>query len=196
MYQPSKKILLAERFSKLDIDVFSALCSTYNNISWTFDANPCNCAKDDDDFCGIDLQVTATTKSKMQTYDIELKCVMLDKFLPYCYMECGKWLKLVSWNNDRKLYVAIYPKHNKVLIWAVDSDLLKASEKDTKQAKKSTVNGQQTTLKCFYKLPTCKAKVFNIDLSEYLEKYNAIYQQINTNQVTKERQAERTHSLL
>lgn len=162
---------LHQRFSELDNRVFSAFCSTFKNVTWVPDF------KDNTDtFCGIDLQLTATTKNKETTYDVEIKSVHLNKLLDYCYFQWDKWFSLVEFDNDYKLYAVIYPNHNKIAVWRVNRQLFEKSEKDYVSMKRNTCKGSNTKDKLVYKLMLSDAKVFDFDLSKYKEEYNALHQ--------------------
>lgn len=167
---------LHQQFSKLDNTVVSAFCDSFSNVKWIADF------KDgEDEFCGIDLQLTAQTKSKCQTYDVEIKSrITQTKWFPNsdCFFEWEKWYSLNQWDNDKKLYIVIYPNCNKIAIWNVNSDLFKRSEKDYIEMKKNTCKGSNQVTKLVYRFKLKDAKVFDFDLSEYKEKYNAIYQKI------------------
>lgn len=167
---------LHQRFSELDNAVVSAFCDSYNSINWIADF------KDGiDDYCGIDLQLTANTKSKAQTYDVEIKSrVSITNFsiVKDCFFEADKWLSLVRYDNDKKLYIAIYPNCDKIAIWNVNSELLRKSEKDLVEMKKNTCNGTYTKTKQVYKFKLEDAKVFDYNLTPYKNKYNALYSEI------------------
>lgn len=167
---------LHQQFSKLDNTVVSAFCDSFSSVKWIADF------KDgEDEFCGIDLQLTANTKSKSQTYDVEIKSrITQTKWFPDsdCYFEWEKWFKLNQWDNDKKLYIVIYPNCNKIAIWHVCADLFKKSKKEFVEMKKNTCNGSKTKTKLVYRFKFKDAKVFDFNLTEYKEKYNAIYQKI------------------
>lgn len=90
---------LHQQFSELDNSVISAFCNSFKSVKWTADF------KDNEDkFCGIDLQLTANTKTKKQTYDIEVKSrVTLNDFriAKDCFFEFDKWYSLNQWDNDK-----------------------------------------------------------------------------------------------
>lgn len=166
---------LHQQFSELDNKVFSAFCDTFKSVKWTADF------KDNkDQFCGIDLQLTAMTKSKLNTYDCELKSrVTLNDFriAKDCFFEFEKWYKLVEFDNDKKLYIVIYPNCNKIVIWNVCKELFRKSEKDYIEMKRNTCKGEDTKTKLVYKFRIEDAQVFNFDLSKFKAKYNALYKQ-------------------
>lgn len=164
---------LHQQFSDLDNKVFSAFCDSFANVDWTADF------KDNEDkFCGIDLQLTAKTASKEYTYDIELKSVHFNYMkIDYCFFQYEKWYSLLQWDNDIKLYVAIYPNFNKIAIWRVNRELLEKSEKEYQQMKSNTCNGNGTKEKLVYKFKFDDAKVFDVDLTNYKSKYDALYKQ-------------------
>ena len=164
---------LHQKFSDLDNKVFSAFCQSFNNISWIADY------KDNtDSFCGIDLQLTAMTKNKETTYDIEIKSVHLNKFLDYCYFQWDKWFSLIEWDNDYKLYAVIYPNHNKIAVWRINRQLFEKSEKDFVSMKTNTCKGGTTKDKLVYKLKLTDAKVFDFNLADYKDKYSALYKEV------------------
>lgn len=176
MEQLSKYKPFHQRFSELDNSVFSAFCSSFSNINWVSDFKD-----NDDEFCGIDVQLTASTKTKEQTYDIEIKSrVTLDNFnvAKDCFFEWEKWFSLIHFCNDKKLYVVIYPNCNKIAIWNVTSELFKKSEKDYIEMKKNTCNNSITKKKLVYRFKMKDAQVYNFDLTEYKNKYNALYQEV------------------
>lgn len=164
---------LHQRFSELDNKVFSAFCQTFNNVDWIADYKD-----NEDEFCGIDLQLTAKTQSKESTYDIEIKSVHLEKQLDYCFFQWDKWFSFCQWCNDKKLYVVIYPNLNKIAVWKVDSDLFKRSEKDYVSMRKNSCNGSNKKEKLVYKLKLKDAKVFDFNLTQYKDKYRALHQEI------------------
>ena len=163
---------LHQRFSDLDNKVFSAFCQSFNNVKWIADY------KDNvDTFCGIDLQLTALTQNKETTYDVEIKSVHLNKFLDYCYFQWDKWFSLVEFDNDYKLYAVIYPNHNKIAVWRINRQLFEKSEKDFVNMR-NTCKGDRTKEKLVYKLKIKDAKVFDFNLSQYKDKYSALYQEV------------------
>lgn len=164
---------LHQRFSQLDNEVFSAFCNSFNGINWILDFKD-----NEDQYCGIDLQLTAKTKSKQITYDVELKSVHLNKLLPYCYFQWDKWYSLVEWDNDIKLYAVIFPNHNKIAVWRINRELFLKSEKDLVTMKTNTCKGDRTKEKLVYKLKLSDARLFDVDLTNYRENYNALYQEI------------------
>lgn len=167
---------LHQRFSELDNKVVSAFCDSFTNVTWVADF------KDgEDDFCGIDVQLTATTKNgKEQTYDAEIKSrVTLTNFnvAVDCFFEWEKWYSLNQFDNDKKLYIVIYPNCNKIAIWHVCSELFRKSEKDYIEMKKNTCKSNSTKTKLVYRFKLSDAKVFDFNLTEYIEKYNALYKE-------------------
>lgn len=176
MIQVSNRVKpLHQRFSELDNAVISAFCNSFNSVNWTPDFKD-----NEDEFCGIDLQLTAATNNKVQTYDIEIKSRITQyKWFPKsnCFFEWEKWYKLNQWDNDKKLYIVIYPNCNKIAIWNVCADLFNKSEKEFAEMKGNTCNGSKTKTKLVYRFKIADAKVFDFNLSNYKEKYNALYQQ-------------------
>ena len=170
---------LHQKFSALDNSVVSAFCNSFTNVQWIADYKD-----NDDEFCGIDLQLTANTKTKKQTYDIEIKSrITLTDFsiAKDCFFEWEKWYSLNQWDNDKKLYIVIYPNCNKIAIWNVCKELFKKSKKDYVEMKRNTCNSNQTKSKLVYKFKLSDAQVFNFDLTNYKEKYNALYKQATQN---------------
>lgn len=168
MVQNNKE--LHQEYSEVDNEVFSAFCRSFSGVDWTFDF------KDNaDKYCGIDAQITATTRTKKMTYDAEIKSVHLNKLLDYCFLQADKWLSLVEWDNQVKLYVAIYTHLNKIAIWRVDNDLLTRSEKALSPMKVNTCNGNATKEKTVYKLKLSDANVYYFDLTNYKGKFNALH---------------------
>lgn len=164
---------LHQRYSELDNEVFSAFCDTFKTVDWIADFKD-----NEDQYCGIDLQLTAKTSVAEKTYDIELKSVHLNKMLPFCYFQRDKWFRLLQWDNDIKLYVAIYTNHNKIAIWNVNYNLLRKSEMDYAKMKLNTCKGDNLKEKLVYKLKLRDAKVFDFNLSQYKDEYSALYKQI------------------
>jgi len=165
---------LHQRFSELDNAVISAFCDSFTNVTWIADFKD-----DENDFCGIDLQLTATTKNgKQQTYDCEVKSrVTQTRWFPNsdCFFEWEKWYSLIHYSNEKKLYIVLYPNCNKIAIWNVTSELFKKSEKDFVEMKRNTCKGTNTKTKLVYRFKLSDAKVFDFNLTEYREKYNALY---------------------
>lgn len=164
---------LHQRFSDLDNKVFSAFCDSFNGINWITDFKD-----NEDQYCGIDLQLTAKTQNKETTYDIEIKSVHLSKFLDYCYFQWDKWYSLNQWDNDYKLYAVIYPNHNKIAVWRINRQLFEKSEKDFVSMRRNTCKGSNTKDKLVYKLKLKDAKVFDFDLTEFRDKYSALHQEV------------------
>ena len=163
---------LHQKFSALDNSVVSAFCNSFVNVKWVADFKD-----NEDEFCGIDLQLTASTKNKKQTYDCEINFSIAKD----CFFEWEKWYSLNQWDNNKKLYIVIYPNCNKIVIWNVCRELFKKSEKDYIQMKRNTCKGENTKTKLVYKFKITDAKVFNFDLTNYKEKYNALYKQTTQN---------------
>jgi len=164
---------LHQQFSDLDNKVFSAFCDSFTGISWDVDFKD-----NEDEFCGIDLQLTAKTATKEFTYDIELKSVHFNYLaIDYCYFQYEKWYSLVHYDNDIKLYVVIYPNLNKIAVWRVNRELLEKSEKEYQQMKRNTCKGDRLEEKLVYKFKFDDAKVFDVNLTNYKEKYDALYLQ-------------------
>jgi hypothetical protein len=162
---------LHQRFSELDNKVFSAFCKSFSGVSWTVDFKD-----NEDDFCGIDLQLTAKTNNRIGTYDVELKSVNFTYLaIDYCFFQYEKWYSLLQWDNEFKLYVAIYPYLDKIAVWRVNSDLLGKSEKEIKSMKNNTCKGEKLTEKLAYRFKFDDAKIFYVDLSQYRHKYDALY---------------------
>lgn len=163
---------LHQAFSALDNEVFSAFCDSFSGVNFTVDF------KDNaDKYCGVDAQLTATTRTRKMTYDVEIKSVHLNTLLDYCFFEPQKWLSLVEWDNECKLYIAIYINLDKIAIWRVNKDLLNKSEKAIKTMNKNTCKGQNKQEKQVYKLKLSGAKVYDFNLNQYREQFNALYQQ-------------------
>lgn len=193
MYTPTNRNRKGthQLYSELDNKVFSSFCETFNGVQWIADY------KDSEDvFCGIDLQLTALTRDNRQTYDVEIKSVHLFKWLDYCYFEPEKWLQLVRYENDTKLYIAIYPNHNRIAIWHVTGDLLRRCEKRIIPMKKNTANGSEIVDKQVYLLPLNDAKVFDFDLTSYKSKYNALHNKSEKLQETTKRQTATTYKFV
>lgn len=164
---------LHQRFSDLDNEVFSAFCDSFSGINWNADYKD-----NSDQFCGIDLQLTAITNNKETTFDVEIKSVHLNKFLDYCYFQWDKWFSLLEFDNDYKLYAVIYPNHNKIAVWRINRELFEKSEKDYVSMKRNTCKGDNTKEKLVYKLKIKDAKEFDFNLSQYKDKYSALYKEV------------------
>lgn len=164
---------LHQQFSELDNKVFSAFCNTFTNVDWTADFKD-----NEDEFCGIDLQLTAKTDNKEYTYDCEIKSVHFSYLtIDYCYFQYEKWYSLCQWDNDIKVYIVIYPNLNKIAIWRVNRELLEKSEKEYQKMKSNTCNGDNLKEKLVYKFKFEDAKVYQVDLTNYKSKYDALYKQ-------------------
>ena len=135
-----------------DHEVFSAFCKMFSAVSWTI--------KDTDRCAGFDVSVTAKTKSKLETFDVELKTVNLNKLLDYCFFEADKWISLVGGENNVKLYFVYYRKLNLIAVWRVDSGLLRSSERHSIELPCSTVADRGKRLKDVWLLPLSAATVF------------------------------------
>lgn len=169
-----EKNRLHQQLSALDNAVFSAFCDSFQGISWNADF------KDNiDPYCGIDLQLTGTTNRAERTYDIELKSRFQKRLYDDCYFEYEKWYKLIYWDNDVKLYVAIYPFCNKIAIWSVCSELLRHSEKDIQELPKSTARAAENVTKTVYKFKFTDGKLYNFNITPWRDQYYAIYKQIS-----------------
>lgn len=167
---------LHQQFSELDNEIFSAFVDTFTSVTWIADFKD-----DEDNYCPIDLQLTGKTNNREDTFDVELKSVHLHKWLDYCFFQADKWYSLLQFDNNKKLYIAIYPNHNKIAIWNVNKELLETSERDYQTMKSNTCNGDNTKTKLVYKFKLSNAKVFNFDLSRYKIRYNALYKQRSKN---------------
>lgn len=160
-----------QQYSELDNKVFSAFCDSFSNINWIADFKD-----NEDQFCGIDLQLTAKTKNYETSYDIEIKSVHFDYLaIDYCFFQRDKWFSLNQWDNDYKLYVVIYPNLNFIAVWRINSDLLRKSEKEFETMKANTCNGNDTKEKLVYKLKFKDAKIYKFNLTDY----NALYKEIS-----------------
>ena len=164
---------LHQQLSQIDNEAFSAFCNSFGSINWNADFKD-----DEDEYCGIDLQLTAQTLNRKNTYDIELKCRFQNKLYSDCFFEWEKWYRLVYWDNETKLYVAIYPYCNKIAIWNVNTDLLKKSERALIKMNYSFCGSHEKVEKQVLKFKLSDAKLFDYDLTPFKEKYNAIYKQI------------------
>ena len=89
-----------------------------------------------------------------------------------------KWYQLVHWDNDKKLYIAIYPNCDKIAIWNVNSKLLDSSEKDLVMMNYSFCGQRYQVEKQVYRFKMTDAKVYDFNLTDFRDKYNALYQQI------------------
>lgn len=157
-------------FEALDRAIFSGFCQSFTSVTWNFNYT-------DGQFDGYDAMATAITENKTETFDVELKSVFLNKLLPYCYFQPDKWVSLVGGENNIKLYFVIYPLLNKIAIWRLTGDLLRSSEKDIREMNRNTLRSPEKCLKTVLLLPLSKAKVFDYNLSQWKDKYNALYLQ-------------------
>lgn len=174
MIQKTNSKPLHQLYSELDNEVFSAFCNSFKNVRWLADF------KDGQDiFCGVDVQLSASTKNgkEKETFDVEIKSVSLNNLLPYCFFQSDKWLKLNEWDNNVKLYVAIYPKLNKVVTWRVNRELLQKSQKGFAEMKWNTCKGDNTRTKQVYYFRLNDGNVFDFDLTQFKPKYDALYLQ-------------------
>lgn len=168
-----EKNRLHQQLSQLDNAVFSAFCDSFQGISWKAEYKDST-----DPFCGIDLQLTGTTKLLERTYDVELKARLQKRLYDDCFFEYDKWYKLIYWDNDIKLYVAIYPNCNKIAIWTVNEELLRKSEKDFVEMNESFCGNHQKVQKKVYKFKFTDGKLYDFDITPWRDQYYAIYQQI------------------
>ena len=165
-----------ENFDNADNIVWSAFTQTiFPNIKWNMIAT-----NTFDEFCGIDQLVTGTTKSgKEETYNVELKCrdfaPYTDKYIKDCWIECDKFEKIKTFENNKNLYVAIYPyvkSGGLIYIWDLDSfeqdelDKIKTKKLMNRQTCKDRNN---KILKDVYELPTGKAKMYKFDSTRYYQ---------------------------
>lgn len=165
---------LHQQFSELDNMVFSAFCDSFSGVSWLPDFKD-----EEDEYSGIDLQLTAKTKTQETTYDVELKSVHLQKWLDYCFFQTDKWSRLLEWDNTYKLYVVIYPLFNRIAIWRVNRQLLESSEKDFVSMNGNSCKSNDKKEKLVYKLRLADAKVYQFDLTACKDQYRALHQQIS-----------------
>ena len=180
----NRKKPLHQQFSELDNSVVSAFCDSFNGVEWIADFKDNN-----DEYCGIDLQLTATSKSKQDTYDVEIKSrVTLNNFnlAKDCFFEWEKWYSLIHFDNNKKLYIVIYPSCNKIAIWHVCKELFEKSEKDYIEMKRNTCKGGNTKTKLVYRFKLKDAKIFDFNLNKYKEKYNALYKAITEKKESKQ----------
>lgn len=151
-----------DKCEQFDHAVFSAFCKMFSSVTWSI--------QDTDRFAGFDVSVTAKTKSKIETYDVELKTVNLNKLLDYCFFEADKWYSLVGGENNVKLYFVYYKNLNLIAVWRVDGDLLRSSEKHSIELPSATVEDRGTRLKDVWLLPLSAAKIFTFDNANNLQK--------------------------
>lgn len=163
-----------QRFSNLDNEVFYNLLKSYDHVNYKIEF-----LDEKDIFSTIDCQMTATTKNKEVTYDVELKNRSVEKLYQDTIIEVKKVNALNENKNEVKLYVVIYPKINKILIWNINDDLLKKSELTKMYLNKNTVCGNTKIEKDVYKLKIKDAKIIDFNLNKWREKYNGLYLQTN-----------------
>lgn len=109
-----------------------------------------------------DLTVTASTTSKIGTYNIEIKerNIPINKFND-CFLEVMKHDSLKSTFTDHKpLYVALYPNDRTACIWSINDLDFNKITKTKRWMAKSTYCNKEKVLKDVYLLPLSAAKKY------------------------------------
>lgn len=167
-----------DKYNDADNEVWSAFCKTqFPSIEWKMiDTNSF------DAYYGVDQLVTATTKNKQDTYNVELKMRPFPaynvKYVKDCFLEVNRNKKIDrDGKNKKKIYVAIYPYikgGGYIFIW----DLTKFSDEDLEQYRCTEKMNKRTcesrdekdkVEKDVYKLPTSLAKAYPFETKQFYE---------------------------
>lgn len=109
-----------------------------------------------------DITVTASTTSKIGTYNIEIKerDISINRFND-CFLEVMKYDSLKdTYTDHRPLYVALYSMNRTACIWSInDLDFSKIT-KTKRWMNKSTYCNKEKVLKEVYLLPLSEAKKY------------------------------------
>lgn len=109
-----------------------------------------------------DLTVTATTTSKIGTYNIEIKerDIPINRFND-CFLEVMKHDALTSTYTDHKpLYVVLYPTNRTACVWSINDLDFNKITKTKRWMAKSTYCNKEKVLKDVYLLPLELAKKY------------------------------------
>lgn len=109
-----------------------------------------------------DITVTASTTSKIGTYNIEIKerDIPINRF-DDCFLEVMKHDSLKSTYTDHKpLYIALYPMNRTACIWSVNDLDFSNITKTKRLMNKSTYCNKEKVLKEVYLLPLSEAKKY------------------------------------
>ena len=109
-----------------------------------------------------DITVTASTTSKIGTYNIEIKerDIPINRFND-CFLEVMKHDALTSTYTDHKpIYVALYPDNRIACIWSINDLDFNKITKTKRWMAKSTYCNKEKVLKDVYLLPLELAKKY------------------------------------
>lgn len=109
-----------------------------------------------------DITVTASTTSKIGTYNIEIKerDIPINKFND-CFLEVMKYDSLKSTFTDHKpLYIALYSTNRTACIWSINDLDFNKIIKTKRWMAKSTYCNKEKVLKDVYLLPLELAKQY------------------------------------
>ncbi len=109
-----------------------------------------------------DITVTATTTSKIGTYNIEIKerDIPINRFND-CFLEVMKHDALTSTYTDHKpLYVVLYPTNRTACVWSINDLDFNKITKTKRWMAKSTYCNKEKVLKDVYLLPLELAKKY------------------------------------
>ena len=162
-----------KQYDNSDNKVWSAFTlNQFPTINWKMEAT-----SNDDDFCSVDQLVTGTTNSgKKETYNIELKCrefaPISDKYIKDCFLECDKYEGFKKFENNKNLYVAIYPyvkTGGLIYIWDLNNFTNEELEgiKQYKLMNRTTAEKSNKVWKWVYLLPTDKAIMYKFESIQY-----------------------------
>lgn len=109
-----------------------------------------------------DITVTASTTSKVGTYNIEIKerDIPINRFND-CFLEVMKYDSLKSTFTDHKpLYIALYSTNRTACIWSINDLDFNKITKTKRWMNKSTYCNKEKVLKEVYLLPLSEAKKY------------------------------------
>lgn len=109
-----------------------------------------------------DITVTASTTSKIGTYNIEIKerDIPINRF-DDCFLEVMKYDSLKeTYTDHRPLYIALYPMNRTACIWSVNDLDFNNITKTKRWMAKSTYCSDEKVLKEVYLLPISAAKQY------------------------------------
>lgn len=109
-----------------------------------------------------DLTVTASTTSKIGTYNVEIKerDIPINRFND-CFLEVMKYDALTSTYTDhRPIYVALYPTNRIACLWSINDLDFNKITKTKRWMAKSTYCNKEKVLKDVYLLPLELAKQY------------------------------------
>lgn len=109
-----------------------------------------------------DITVTASTTSKIGTYNIEIKerDISINRFND-CFLEVMKYDSLKdTYTDHRPLYVALYPMNRTACVWSINDLNFNKITKTKRWMAKSTYCNKEKVLKEVYLLPLSEAKKY------------------------------------